>query len=66
MGKIFDWIDSRFGVKDPHRRFLWRPLPPKMNYSYCLGGIAFTLFFNACCHRYITLNILYSFRRRGV
>lgn len=44
MGKIFDWIDSRFGVKDPHRRFLWRPLPPKMNYSYCLGGIAFTLF----------------------
>ncbi len=44
MGKIFDWIDSRFGVKEPHRRFLQRPLPEKLNYSYCLGGAAFTLF----------------------
>jgi len=44
MGKVFDWIDSRFGVKEPHRRFLQRPLPPGVNYSYCLGGVAFTLF----------------------
>lgn len=44
MGKIFDWIDSRFGVKDPHKRFLQRPVPQNINYSYCLGGMAFTYF----------------------
>ena len=44
MGKIFNWVDSRFGVKEPHRRFLERPIPPGLNYSYCLGGMAFTLF----------------------
>lgn len=44
MGKIFDWIDSRFGVKEPHKRFMRRPLPENINYSYCLGGMAFTYF----------------------
>lgn len=44
MGKIFDWLDSRFWIKDPHKKFLQRPLPPDLNYSYCLGGMAFTLF----------------------
>lgn len=44
MGKIFDWLDSRFGIKEPHRRFLQRPVPKGINYSYCLGGAAFTLF----------------------
>lgn len=44
MAKLIDWIDSRFGIKDPHRKFLQRPLPPNLNYSYCLGGIAFALF----------------------
>ncbi|GER93055.1 cytochrome b6 [hot springs metagenome] len=44
MGKIFDWIDSHFGVKEPHKRFLQRTIPPNVNYSYCLGGIAFTYF----------------------
>ncbi|MBI4685847.1 MAG: cytochrome b N-terminal domain-containing protein [Nitrospirae bacterium] len=44
MGKIFEWLDSRFGVKDPHKRFFNRPLPLNLNYSYCLGGMAFTLF----------------------
>ncbi len=43
MGRIFDWIDERFRVKDPHRRFLQRPLPEGVNYLYCLGGVAFTL-----------------------
>lgn len=44
MGRIFDWIDSRFGVKEPHKGFLQRPVPSGLNYSYCLGGAAFTLF----------------------
>ncbi len=44
MGKVFDWIDSRFGVKDPHKRFLQRAISENINYSYCLGGIAFTYF----------------------
>lgn len=44
MGRVFDWIDSRFGVKEPHKRFLQRPVPSGINYSYCLGGVAFTLF----------------------
>jgi quinol-cytochrome oxidoreductase complex cytochrome b subunit len=44
VGKVFDWIDSRFRVKAPHRRFLQRTVPQGINYFYCLGGIAFTLF----------------------
>lgn len=44
MGKLFNWIDSRFGVKEPHKRFLQRPISSGVNYSYCLGGIALTLF----------------------
>ncbi len=44
MGRIFDWIDSRFGIKEPHRRFLQRRLPERLSYLYCLGGVAFTLF----------------------
>ena len=44
MGKIFDWVDSRFGIRDPHKRFLRRPVLPGINYSYCFGGAAFTVF----------------------
>lgn len=44
MGRILDWIDSRFGVKAPHRNLLSRPIPQNLSYSYCLGGIAFTLY----------------------
>ena len=44
MGKVFDWLDSRFGVKDPHRNFLRRRVPENLSYFYCLGGIAFVLF----------------------
>lgn len=44
MGKLFDWIDSRFGVKPPHRNFLKRRVPQNLSYLYCLGGIAFVLF----------------------
>ncbi len=44
MGRIFDWIDSKFGVKAPHKNFLERPLPEGLNYFYCLGGLALTFF----------------------
>ncbi|MCX7913543.1 MAG: cytochrome b N-terminal domain-containing protein [Thermodesulfovibrionales bacterium] len=44
MGKLFDWFDSRFAVKAPHRRFFERSIPPNLNYTYCFGGIAFTYF----------------------
>jgi quinol-cytochrome oxidoreductase complex cytochrome b subunit len=44
MGRIFNWLDRRFGIKEPHKRFLERVLPEGINYLYCLGGIAFTLF----------------------
>jgi quinol-cytochrome oxidoreductase complex cytochrome b subunit len=44
MGRFFDWIDSRFGVRKPHSRFLERKIPENLNYSYCLGGMAFTFF----------------------
>jgi quinol-cytochrome oxidoreductase complex cytochrome b subunit len=44
MGKIFDWIDSRFGVKQPHRKFLERPVPEGVNYSFCLGGASVVFF----------------------
>ena len=44
MGRIFDWIDDRFGVKQPHRKFLSRNIPEGVNYTFCLGGAAFTLF----------------------
>ena len=44
MGYFFHWLDRIFGIKKPHRRFLHRPIPEGVNYSFCLGGIAFTLF----------------------
>jgi quinol-cytochrome oxidoreductase complex cytochrome b subunit len=44
MGKIFDWLDNKLGIKTPHGRFLQRPLPQRINYLYCLGGVSFTLF----------------------
>jgi len=44
MGILFDWLDRTFRIKKPHRRFLYRPIPEGVNYFFCLGGIAFTLF----------------------
>lgn len=58
MGKIFDWIDTRFRVSGPHKRFLYRQLPPKLNYSYCLGGVAFTLFLLSACTGFL-LSVYY-------
>ncbi len=44
MGRIYDWIDRRLGIKPPHKNFLQRPVPQNLSYFYCLGGIAFTLY----------------------
>lgn len=44
MGYLFNWLDRHFGIKKPHRGFLYRPIPDGVNYFFCLGGIAFTLF----------------------
>jgi len=44
MGKIFDYFDSRFVLKKPHKSFFERTLPPNVNYFYCFGGITFVLF----------------------
>ncbi|MDH5202617.1 MAG: cytochrome b N-terminal domain-containing protein [Nitrospirota bacterium] len=44
IGKALDWIVSRSGLKEPHRVFLERRIPENLNYSYCLGGVAFTCF----------------------
>lgn len=41
---IFDWFLDRFGLRDPHRNFLERPVPQGLSYFYCLGGIAFSSF----------------------
>ena len=44
MGKFFDYFDSRFILKRPHKYFLERTLPQNLNYFYCFGGITFVLF----------------------
>jgi len=44
MGRISNWLDERFGVIQPHSRFLYRNIPEGVNYSFCLGGAAFLLF----------------------
>ena len=44
MGNFLEWLDRNFGIKKPHRRFLYRSIPEGVNYFFCLGGIAFTLF----------------------
>jgi len=44
MGKIFDWIDNKFSIKQHHKKLFYRALPDNVNYFYCFGGIAFTLY----------------------
>ncbi|MFA5354599.1 MAG: cytochrome b N-terminal domain-containing protein [Thermodesulfovibrionales bacterium] len=49
MGRIFDRIDSRFGIREPHKRFLRRSIPETIGYAYCMGGMAFTCFLILAC-----------------
>lgn len=41
---IIRLLDRWFKLREPHRHFLARSLPPKLNPAYCLGGMAFTAF----------------------
>jgi len=44
VGRVFDWLDNRFGLKKPHARFLQRRVPSDLGYTYCFGGMAFAYF----------------------
>lgn len=44
MSAVMDWLDRRFGIKRPHGRLFYRNIPDEVNYFFCLGGVAFTLF----------------------
>ncbi|HAK60941.1 MAG TPA: hypothetical protein DCO77_11250, partial [Nitrospiraceae bacterium] len=42
--RLFDYLNDRLVFTARHRRVLDRPVPGWINYGYCFGGIAFTLF----------------------
>ena len=42
--KIFDYLNTRLGFTNRHRRVMDKPVPGWINYAYCFGGITFTLF----------------------
>jgi len=44
MDFILNLLHKWFGIKEPHRSFLARTVPGKLNFSYCFGGMAFTAF----------------------
>lgn len=44
MESLFDRIDSLFGFRKYHRKFLTRSIPQNIGYSYCFGGLAFSFF----------------------
>ena len=41
---IIKLLDKWFKLREPHRSFLSRALPERLNAAYCLGGMAFTAF----------------------
>ena len=41
---LIDYLNKRMGFTGRHRRVLDRPVPGWINYFYCFGGVAFTLF----------------------
>jgi quinol-cytochrome oxidoreductase complex cytochrome b subunit len=44
MASVDQRLDKELHVIKPHRRFLQRRIPDGLNYSYCMGGLAFTFF----------------------
>lgn len=44
MNALLEWLDKRLSFSQRHGNFLERKIPDGLNYSYCLGGIAFTFF----------------------
>ena len=42
--KPLDFLDQRLGLTSRHRRLMDRPVPARLSYLFCLGGVTFTLF----------------------
>jgi quinol-cytochrome oxidoreductase complex cytochrome b subunit len=42
--KLLDYLNIRLGITTRHRRLFDKPVPERINYFYCLGGITFALF----------------------
>lgn len=42
--KLLEYLNKRMGFTNRHRRIMDKPVPGWINYFYCFGGIAFTLF----------------------
>lgn len=43
-GFIYGPLDQRLGIRKALEKALKKPIPPHVNFLFCLGGIAFTLF----------------------
>jgi quinol-cytochrome oxidoreductase complex cytochrome b subunit len=41
---ILDYLNTRLGFTSMHRKVMDKPVPGWINYFYCFGGIAFTLY----------------------
>ena len=41
---ILDILQKLFRIKEPHKTFLKRSVPGKLNFTFCFGGMAFTAF----------------------
>lgn len=45
IGRMIDYIDSRFHIKDDFKtKVLDHPVPPRVNFTFCFGGITFLLY----------------------
>jgi len=42
--RLVDYLNNRLGLSRRHRKVLNKQVPQGINYSFCFGGIAFTLF----------------------
>jgi quinol-cytochrome oxidoreductase complex cytochrome b subunit len=41
---VLEYLNTRMGFTNRHRRVMDKPVPGWINYFYCFGGITFTLF----------------------
>ncbi len=45
FGRISDAIDSRFGIRDDFKKnVLDHEVPPRVNFTFCFGGVTFLLY----------------------
>lgn len=45
FGFLYTSLDERLSIKEGLEKALRKPVPPHVNFSFCLGGITFFLFF---------------------